>query len=199
MLSKEETKQRALEMYSLAELGYTLQEIGDIFSLSRERVRQIINTWFPYNERRFRGAAIRKQMSDDGVSMEAMRRAEEKWGFIPAKVRTTLQQAHFDFFRRKKQNARSTSWEWYIQMHDLDWPTHCPVLGVELDWFATKRAENSPSMDRMDNTKGYLPGNVAIVSYRANRIKNDGTWQEHEKIAAWLKNKEDNTSKVNSN
>lgn len=39
------------------------------------------------------------------------------------------------------------------------------------------------SLDRIDPRKGYVKGNVWIISYRANLIKNDGTAEEHEMIA----------------
>jgi hypothetical protein len=56
---------------------------------------------------------------------------------------------------------------------DLKWP----ILKIEL---ITGRVNlyNSPSLDRIDNNKGYVKGNVIIVCSRANCIKNDGTWQE---------------------
>jgi len=57
---------------------------------------------------------------------------------------------------------------------------------MELDWFTDKVKENSPSLDRIDSKKGYVPGNVMIMSWRANRIKNDGTAAEHKKIAEFL-------------
>lgn len=69
----------------------------------------------------------------------------------------------------------------------LEETTVCPVLGIELtigkeDWF-----DNSPSIDRLDNTKGYVPGNVFVISGRANRIKNNATVEELELILKWLK------------
>lgn len=90
-------------------------------------------------------------------------------------------------FQRKRQNNRTQSkYEWNLEFVDIDWPTHCPALGIELDYFAEIRADNSPSFDRIDNSKGYLKGNVQIISWRANRIKNDGTKEEHLKIADWM-------------
>lgn len=49
-------------------------------------------------------------------------------------------------------------------------PTHCPVLGIKLD-----RDDNDsrPSLDRIDNTRGYVDGNVRWVSYKWNRMKGD--------------------------
>jgi hypothetical protein len=65
----------------------------------------------------------------------------------------------------------------------------CPVLGVALAWCAKSkvRAEDSPSLDKIDPALGYVIGNVAWVSWRANRIKNDGTALEHERIAQWIR------------
>ena len=60
------------------------------------------------------------------------------------------------------------------------------LLGIELDYFAEVRKEASASFDRVDNTKGYIPGNVLVISWRANRIKNDGTAQEHRQIADFI-------------
>lgn len=61
-------------------------------------------------------------------------------------------------------------------------PTHCPALGVEL-----KRGDihDSPSLDRLDPARGYTIDNVAWVSQRANRIKNDATLAELYRVADW--------------
>lgn len=66
-------------------------------------------------------------------------------------------------------------------------PTVCPVLGIELVYGnEEKRQDNSASIDRYDCSKPYEVGNVNIVSWRANRIKNDGTAEEHFKIYEWM-------------
>ena len=53
----------------------------------------------------------------------------------------------------------------------------CPISGVDLLWECGhgKPLDNSPSLDRIDSTKGYTPDNVWLISYRMNRIKNDAT------------------------
>lgn len=64
----------------------------------------------------------------------------------------------------------------------------CPILGLELSWCKQSKTvtENSPSLDRIIPKLGYVEGNVVWVSTRANRIKNDGTQEEHEKIAKFM-------------
>lgn len=61
-------------------------------------------------------------------------------------------------------------------------PTHCPYLGIPLHWeidrgsnVRTGALPNSPSLDRLDPSKGYIRGNVIIVSHRANSIKNNAS------------------------
>jgi hypothetical protein len=46
--------------------------------------------------------------------------------------------------------------------------------------------ENSPSIDRIDSTKGYTPDNIQIISWKANRIKGYATLQELEMLLAYL-------------
>lgn len=91
-------------------------------------------------------------------------------------------------FRQKKANAVREGKTFTIDFGELEFPTHCPVLGIELDYFNDKRAENSVSFDQIIPGKGYISGNVIIMSWRANRIKNDGTLQEHQQIVNFMRN-----------
>jgi hypothetical protein len=63
----------------------------------------------------------------------------------------------------------------------------CPLLGHPFSAHRSGRSPYSPSLDRIDPSKGYVPGNVWIVGYRANLVKNDGTAEEHEMIARALR------------
>lgn len=49
-----------------------------------------------------------------------------------------------------------------------------------------QRTDNSPSLDRIDNSSGYVKGNVHIISMRANRIKSDATLQELKSVVKYL-------------
>ena len=54
-------------------------------------------------------------------------------------------------------------------------PTKCPILGIELRY---RGGDNSPSLDRIDSTLGYIKGNVQYISKRANTIKSNATVEE---------------------
>ena len=47
----------------------------------------------------------------------------------------------------------------------------------------------SPSIDRIDNSKGYVKENICVISMRANMIKSVGNSEEHQKIADYLREK----------
>jgi hypothetical protein len=58
----------------------------------------------------------------------------------------------------------------------------CPLLGHPFSFDGSDH-QNSPSLDRIDPKRGYVPGNVWVVGWRANTIKSGGTAEEHEMIA----------------
>jgi hypothetical protein len=78
--------------------------------------------------------------------------------------------------------------EFAITIDDLKpIPTVCPILGIRLIYGGRMRGyacRASASIDRMDNSRGYVPGNVRIISWRANKLRSDGTLKELVAIAA---------------
>lgn len=90
-------------------------------------------------------------------------------------------------WRSARNRARKRGVPFEIEPSDIQVPTHCPILGVELVVAKGRFNENSPSLDRKDPSKGYVPGNVAVISFRANLIKNDATAEELEKVLNWMR------------
>lgn len=66
-------------------------------------------------------------------------------------------------------------------------PSVCPALGTPLSLSGTYINGNVASLDRINNNIGYVPGNVAVISRRANSIKNDATIEELELVLAYMK------------
>lgn len=104
------------------------------------------------------------------------------WSFV---TRERLEQ----ILQAKQLNAAMRTIPFGLTVDNVLWPEVCPVLGLRLDYFIRGRgklSEYSPSLDRIDPALGYYPENVRVISNRANRIKNDGTAEEHRKIAAYI-------------
>jgi hypothetical protein len=90
--------------------------------------------------------------------------------------------------RRAKCRAIQEGFSFDIGVDDLlPLPKVCPVFGVPLRPSTGSQDPWAYSLDRIDNSKGYVRGNVAVISYKANRLKNDGSAEEHEIIAAWMR------------
>jgi hypothetical protein len=151
-----------------------MQELALKYGVTRQRMKQVLLRFIPEWGDIYGGVVRRRIKAADWYS---------KWG---DKQDTELYKSQRHKFNRKKANAVKVGYTWTITFGELDWPTHCPILGLELDYFAETRLENSPSFDRIDSNKGYEKGNVIVVSWRANRIKNDGTPEEHRKIADYI-------------
>jgi hypothetical protein len=72
-------------------------------------------------------------------------------------------------------NAKRYGILFEIKADDLDVPTHCPVLGIPLQFVGPSFSPNLPSLDRVRPELGYIKGNVRVISWRANRLKADCT------------------------
>ncbi len=63
----------------------------------------------------------------------------------------------------------------------------CPALGIKMKWNNSPHQGDSPSLDRLDPSKGYIRGNLAWISERANTMKHDANLEEVEDLYKWLK------------
>lgn len=85
---------------------------------------------------------------------------------------------------------RSRKFEVSVEAEDLYIPEYCPLLpSIKLTWGkGIKMRESAATLDKIIPSLGYTKGNVQIISYRANRIKNDATLEELIQIGDWAKN-----------
>lgn len=82
-----------------------------------------------------------------------------------------------------KSRAKLKGLEFSLKVEDVKWNSICPVLGIPISFQRNKGPggdDNSPSLDRIDNTKGYVQGNVRLISNRANKLKN--RMEKHEAL-----------------
>jgi hypothetical protein len=70
-------------------------------------------------------------------------------------------------WQRAHRRAASLSVPFGIGVRDVTIPERCPALGIPLT-LGERRTANSPSLDRIIPYKGYVPGNVRVISDKAN-------------------------------
>ena len=117
------------------------------------------------------------------ANRERVRESERRWrGKNPQRY----------LFLTRRSHALRKGVEFTVTFEQIEWPTHCPVLGIPLRYevgvAGIKHGKfNSASLDRFDPSKGYLDGNVRVISWRANRLKADGAVAEFEALIRYMK------------
>jgi hypothetical protein len=77
-----------------------------------------------------------------------------------------------------KKRAANKGIEFNIEIDDIVIPEYCPLLNVKLEYGTKDNYLFTPSLDRIDVTKGYIKGNIAVISNLANSMKNCATTEQ---------------------
>lgn len=88
----------------------------------------------------------------------------------------------------KRYHCKKNGIPFDLEASDLVIPEICPVLGIPLKVSEDSGPKyNSPSIDRIRPELGYVKGNIAVISQKANQIKNNATLEELGQVYNWLK------------
>jgi len=86
-------------------------------------------------------------------------------------------------FYAAKDRAKRAGIPFNITKYDVVVPKVCPVfkrkfIPGDRDW--------TPSLDKIVPSKGYVKGNIAVMSFKANRMKHNNTKKDLKRLLAWL-------------
>ena len=87
---------------------------------------------------------------------------------------------------RARLRCQKNGREFNIEIKDIVIPSRCPVLGIPIQPLSKSKAQRA-TLDRKDPTKGYIKGNVFVISGRANMLKNDATIEEVKAILRYMR------------
>jgi len=92
------------------------------------------------------------------------------------------------YLRHCKNRAKEKNLEFDLTAKALESKkvTHCPILKIELSYTNNTIQNNSATIDRIDNSKGYTIENIQIVSYQANRMKSNASQKELIEFAKYI-------------
>ena len=95
--------------------------------------------------------------------------------------------AIYHLWTQAKRRALEDHLLFNLRKEDIHIPQFCPALGIPLFRSKGFPGPNSPTLDRVNNSMGYVRGNVRVISYRANMIKKDANADELERIARYIR------------
>lgn len=160
--------------------GHTLNEIGAHYGVTGMYINKLIKKYNIFDDGMVYGASAKAQSKQE---------AETQRLFLKRGTPedTDLYKAKRAKFIIKKSNMKRAGIEFTINFGEIEWPEYCPVLGIKLDYFVKGGvpSDYSPSFDRLDSSKGYVSGNVTIMSNRANRIKSNSSVDEIKMLLEW--------------
>ena len=103
-------------------------------------------------------------------------------------TRVKSQSAESKMYRRAKSRAKEQGLPFDIEVSDIVIPKTCPVLGLPIYCSVGKSGgfKYSPSLDKIDPSKGYVKGNIQVISQLANAMKASAKPSELLAFARWV-------------
>lgn len=96
-------------------------------------------------------------------------------------------------FINRRQRALKSGIPFTITFEEIKQPEYCPILGIKLNYgYCGANGQMDPAkatLDKVVPELGYVPGNVFVISWRANSLKSNATLQELDKIRKYIKEK----------
>jgi hypothetical protein len=89
----------------------------------------------------------------------------------------------YKLWYRAKRRAKLGNIKFNIEISDIIVPKKCPVFKKILK----PNTAYSASLDKIDPKKGYVKGNIQVISTKANTLKNDASLKELNMFADWIK------------
>src|SRR5882724_642638 len=144
--------------------------------------RKIYNNRPDVKERR-----KKQQQSPKGKAQARILHQKERMirGLSPVHV-PLARNPGYNMFCEARSAAKRRGLEFSIKLEEITVPETCPILGMPLVKGVRQRLFSSPSLDRIDSSRGYVPGNVWVISWRANHLKSNGTLIEFRQLVAAL-------------
>lgn len=169
---------------------------GEALERKRERARQYSREWSAKNREYTRQNARKWRLEnpDEKRELNKLWMRKKRAGMtVSERQQQHLRDKQRDpigyLLSHAKHRAKSRGVPFDLTREDLVMPTHCPVLGFELQWGVGKhgwRNMEAPSLDRIKPQLGYVRGNVTIISTRANHLKGNGSIAELKAVLAYM-------------
>jgi len=175
--------------------GMSYREISKNYNISEWEIRKLLKTLNlkrrsnvtlygdkikDFVDKDYSDIRISKELNISGSMVGYIRkRLKIKTNFIERSYSTKEERIKGYLIRHIRSSAKRRNLEFNLDYTDIILPKYCPLLEVQLDYL-NKDLNNpyKPSVDRIDNSKGYIKGNIIIISRLANAMKNEADFNQ---------------------
>jgi len=128
-------------------------------------------------------------------SKEAIKRAQTKYASnnkeVISKRHRHYRDTHPEYFLWKsaRQRARDRNLPFELEVSDISIPEVCPILQIPLKLNSGRPGgkADSPSVDRIIPSLGYIKNNIQVISFKANMMKSDASISELLLFKEWIR------------
>jgi len=125
---------------------------------------------------------------------EIVKKVKQKWTDSNKVYRTILARKSREnnpelYILRAAQNrAQKQNLNFNLDITDINIPEYCPILNIKLKLNSGKPGGSfdSPSLDKINPSLGYIKGNVQIISHQANMMKSNATKEQLILFSKWI-------------
>lgn len=145
---------------------------------TKEELREYHNKW-RRDARRKRGLQKKGRKENtpeqNEISIENRKEWEKSW-----------KKEYFEYKPQKrliwaaKKRAKEKGLDFNITEDDIIIPEKCPYLKTKFSYNAPRGSDRRTviTLDRIDSSKGYIKGNIEVISHLANTMKSNATQEE---------------------
>ncbi len=139
----------------------------DYYERNKERLRETSKKYYQTNKEK-----IRERRKETYLGIKDKKNAK----LLDFRIRNP----ELVLIKSAKERAKKYGYSFNLTREDVHIPEYCPLLGLKLESQIGKgkSTDCSPTLDKIIPEKGYVKGNVWVVSMKANRMKNDSSLEE---------------------
>ena len=145
-----------------------------------KRRRENLRAWHRKHPGKHMEYYRRSKAKDPKRFLAAARRRGHKWNLLHPEIKLLV---------AARKRAGYSGCPFNIEVSDVVIPEYCPIFNIPLRHASGKPRHNSPSLDKIIPEKGYTKGNVWVISWKANRLKNDASPEELMRLAIAVQEK----------
>ena len=117
-----------------------------------------------------------------GISRRTVAYLRNKWNvksnYVKRSYNNNTDRRKGYMLRNIKHSAFTQGLDFDLDYKDLELPKYCPILGVKLIYGKGINHPNNATVDKIVPSKGYIKGNIIIISRLANVMKNNASLKE---------------------